>query len=335
MVSRASRTVSDVHQEKLPEGWCQAKLKFIDDILFRFGGIYVREDVIFTHRFDQRYRTFDAVAMGDVHSHQLVIARRRHFAYNDRANYSMVRETFYIMTGDSSMETSRVTLGTAMCQSGTKIRPTKDFLSDTGNYSKPMIFIAVSKITPESIWTLQTAAGRLLRTIMYNKSDVTVAVPSDRRLIPNIAHIIWLNNNTMNFQFYLCVLSLVEVVKVDKLYIHGDGPPTGYYWNLVKDHPKIVLVLRTLNGLRYETIYGDIRIRTMEHMADVWRADILYRHGGLYVDTDVLFFRPLDAEIRSFDTVMSKDVVLSYPFLTSIRAECCWQNPEQSSSDSI
>ena len=40
----------------------------------------------------------------------------------------------------------------------------------------------------------------------------------------------------------------------------------------------------------------------------------MYRYGGLYVDTDVLFYRPLSKDIRSYDAVISKDLLPVSPF---------------------
>ena len=39
----------------------------------------------------------------------------------------------------------------------------------------------------------------------------------------------------MSFLFFVSVLSLLHVAKVDMVYVHGDGPLTGYYWDLLID----------------------------------------------------------------------------------------------------
>ena len=111
----------------------------------------------------------------------------------------------------------------------------------------------------------------------------------------------------MSFEFYLCVLSLLDVAKFDNVIIHGDGPPTGKYWDLIKDHPNLRLVLRTLIDGDRESVYSNA-VKVRAHVADVLRFDIMNRYGGLYVDTDAIFFRPLTRELRAYDVVVSPDI---------------------------
>jgi len=45
----------------------------------------------------------------------------------------------------------------------------------------------------------------------------------------------------------------------------------------------------------------------MAHISDTWRANILFKYGGVYADTDVIFVRPLSKELRAYDVVLSYD----------------------------
>ena len=101
-----------------------------------------------------------------------------------------------------------------------------------------------SRLFPRDIWERTDSFGRLARTIFYGTPTILRPTPSYDELIPNIAHIVWLGRGQMDFLFYLCVASLVYVAKVDAVYIHGDGPPTGDYWPLIKDNPKVHLIYR-------------------------------------------------------------------------------------------
>lgn len=170
-----------------------------------------------------------------------------------------------------------------------------------------MFVVSQTYFTPQNIWELDSAAGRIMRSVAYGKPDLARPTQDFSRLAPNIAHIIWTNKDPMSFTFYLCVLSLLDVAKVDRVFIHGDGPPSGQYWDLIKDHSSLRLVRRTLFHKRFEYIYGQ-KVKNMAHVTDLWRLDILHRFGGLYVDTDAIFFRPLTREIRAYDAVMSPDV---------------------------
>ena len=53
-------------------------------------------------------------------------------------------------------------------------------------------------------------------------------------------------------------------------------------------------------------MYGQT-VNDVKHMTDVWRVDFMIKYGGIYVDTDAVFVRPLDRDIRGYDAVGSYD----------------------------
>lgn len=77
------------------------------------------------------------------------------------------------------------------------------------------------------------------------------------------------------------------------VYIHGDLPPSGHYWSRVRNHPKVRHVYRE----NPKSIYGN-DVNVLSHMTDVWRVDFMLKYGGIYVDTDTAFVRPLTRELR-------------------------------------
>ena len=102
-----------------------------------------------------------------------------------------------------------------------------------------------TSLHPRDIWELDDSFGRLARTVFYGAPAIRRPEPRyDDQLVPNIAHLTWLGGGPMDFLFYLCVASLIYVARVEAVYIHGDGPPTGPYWQLIKDHPKLHLIYR-------------------------------------------------------------------------------------------
>ena len=118
------------------------------------------------------------------------------------------------------------------------------------NRKSPCVFVDPdSSLFPRDIWELDDSFGRLARTVFYGSPAIRRPRPRyDDQLIPNIAHIVWLGGGQMDFLFYLCVASLIYVARVDAVYLHGDGPPTGWYWNLIKDNPKLHLIYRQHPG---------------------------------------------------------------------------------------
>jgi hypothetical protein len=53
-------------------------------------------------------------------------------------------------------------------------------------------------------------------------------------------------------------------------------------------------------------VYGQ-SVGFVSHVSDVWRADILYKYGGVYLDTDAIFVRRLTNELRAYDAVAAYD----------------------------
>lgn len=106
---------------------------------------------------------------------------------------------------------------------------------------------------PKDIWNLESPFGRLARSIFYGSSKIKRPTPSNETLVPNIAHVVWLGGGSMDFLFLLCILSLLNVAKVEAVYLHGDGPPTGLYWDLIKHDKRLHLIYRDYPGMVYGT----------------------------------------------------------------------------------
>ena len=151
---------------------------------------------------------------------------------------------------------------------------------------------------PRDIWDARGPFAELVRLLFYGTKNAMVPKYSEQDLIPNLGHIVWLGGGEMDYMFYLCCLSLLYVVEVDALYIHGDLPPTGNLWDRIKDLPRVQHVYRE----NYHLVFSNT-VKSASHMSDIWRGDIMMKYGGIYADTDVLFVQPFPKEIRSYDAV--------------------------------
>jgi len=121
--------------------------------------------------------------------------------------------------------------------------------SELTNASSTLCVHVASSLYPKDIWTLESDVGRILRYEFYGQRDVIKPIPSYDNLAPNIGHMIWTGGGEMDFQFFVGVLSLLHVAKVDMVYVHGDKLLTGKYWNLLIDTGQnIQFVLRENAG---------------------------------------------------------------------------------------
>jgi len=91
------------------------------------------------------------------------------------------------------------------------------------------------RLYPKDIWTSDGSVDRLLRREFYGRPEPMRLLPSYDCLAPKLGHVIWIEGGDIDFMFFLCVLSILHVAKVDVVYVHGERPPTGYYWNLLVD----------------------------------------------------------------------------------------------------
>ena len=174
----------------------------------------------------------------------------------------------------------------------------------------PSCIVLDKALFPKHIWYLENAFGRFARKIFYGSSDVPVLKPSYDELVPNIGHMIWFGGGQMDFLFFLGVLSFLYVAEVDTVYIHGDQPPSGYYWSLLKDNPRVI----HMPYYGSHMIYGQ-NVKHTYHKSDVLRVELMYRYGGIYLDTDAVFVRALDSEMRGYDAIASYDWIdWDHPF---------------------
>jgi len=169
---------------------------------------------------------------------------------------------------------------------------------------------------PFQIWELDDDFGRLSRRIFYGNETIPKPVPSYDELVPNIGHMIWLGGGNMDFVFYLSALSMLYVMEVDTVYIHGDKEPAGEYWPLLKTNPRIQFVVRPQPTIIYQ---GPIEWYYRALMSDILRVDIMIKYGGIYCDTDAIWVKPLSKEDYGYEAVASYDWVdWSYPYPDSV-----------------
>ncbi|ELT89884.1 hypothetical protein CAPTEDRAFT_200575 [Capitella teleta] len=271
-------------------GFSKVNPEFVTARLTEMGGMYVHESTVLTS-FPLEYRKLAVVhGLNETNMSGFLMTRR---GYPGSASL------------DSLIKSAKFDTKQLDCAKydGKAISNTKAECLNLNSY-----------FFPKDIWELNTDFGRIIRKIFYGSEEINLPKQDYNELIPNIAHMVWLGGGEMDFLFYLSVLSLIYVAKVDMVYMHGDAPPTGPYWNRLRHNPKLTLVYR----MYQHEIYGQ-RINILSHVTDVWRVDFMIKYGGIYVDTDTVFVKELDRDIRAYDAVGAYDwTYWNHPFPDTI-----------------
>ena len=93
-----------------------------------------------------------------------------------------------------------------------------------------------------------------------------------------------------NFQYVLMTSPYIQHLQVTNELIQR-------YTNI---HVKYINIKSFLEGTPLNTLWKESRLQTSDfvvsHLSDVLRYALLFRFGGTYVDTDVIFLKPLPDE---------------------------------------
>ncbi|KAK3583640.1 hypothetical protein CHS0354_039468 [Potamilus streckersoni] len=113
---------------------------------------------------------------------------------------------------------------------------------------------------------------------------------------------------------YLSFLSTVKIIMPHGIYIHCDIQPHGIFWDKIMSVKGVVFVEYGPTHF----IFGK-RITRVQHESDVIRTDILYRYGGVYIDWDAFWLKPIDNLLTSgYEFIVAFDHGDRDPFPDSI-----------------
>lgn len=104
-------------------------------------------------------------------------------------------------------------------------------------------------------------------------------------MIPNTLHYVYINERPWQLHHFLSVKSALINGQLDKINIWLDSEPSGEWWDKTKPLVDVFKIDAPTE------IFGK-PIKEPAHKSDVLRLQILQNHGGIYVDTDVIFVKP-------------------------------------------
>ena len=97
---------------------------------------------------------------------------------------------------------------------------------------------------------------KMIRYFLYNRLNPFKYEYIDEikpKKIPNIVHLVWFSDESRSLKFieFLCLKSILAVLKPDKVKIHGDNQPNCDSWKKIKNNPKIEWVILFHQNFKY------------------------------------------------------------------------------------
>lgn len=171
-------------------------------------------------------------------------------------------------------------------------------------------------VQPRDIMFANNAIAARIRSVVYGNEDFQLAKRHTNAVIPKVGHYCYFNNDRISMAFYLSMLSLLFVVRVDCIVLHGNKPPVGIYWEDIQTRGCVRWQYTPL----VDEVWGN-RVKILAHQADVVRGDVFVRYGGLHIDPDVYFVRPPPETFWHYDAVIALDAYPAAPMLGAMPRE--------------
>ena len=117
-------------------------------------------------------------------------------------------------------------------------------------------------------------------------------------IVPNIIHFIypcWELTRPLSYLNYMAVKMAKEVQKPTEIKFWIDGTPKpSPWWDAIQP-------LVTVEQITFDRSFGGTEIVWPQYVSDVYRLQILIKHGGIYMDTDMLLLLPLTEFMQDWD----------------------------------
>ena len=106
--------------------------------------------------------------------------------------------------------------------------------------------------------------------------------------IPKIIHLLYFGETEfLNFH-HRCIHSMLQYMpEYDVRIYNAKEPIANTYWDDIKNQPRV-----TIHKLDPPVYFDGFELKHFQYKADVVRLELLYEHGGIYLDIDMIIIRP-------------------------------------------
>jgi len=114
--------------------------------------------------------------------------------------------------------------------------------------------------------------------------------PHEIERIPKVIHLLYFGETEFHNFHDRCVRSMLFHMLDYKVVIYNSTEPVGNpYWDKLKTHPRV-----RIEHVDVPSHFDGFELSHFQYKADVVRLEILYKHGGVYLDLDMLIVKNFD-----------------------------------------
>lgn len=109
--------------------------------------------------------------------------------------------------------------------------------------------------------------------------------------IPKIIHLLYFGETEFYNFHHRCIHSMIQYMPEYEIRIYNarEPPAENHYWKDIKAHPRV-----HIHKMNAPQFYDGFELKHFQYKADVARLELLYEHGGVYLDIDMIIVRPFD-----------------------------------------
>ena len=108
--------------------------------------------------------------------------------------------------------------------------------------------------------------------------------------IPKIIHILYFGETEFYNFHHRCIHSMLQYMPNYEVRIYNSKEPIGNaFWDDIKKQARV-----SIHKMDPPVFYDGFELKHFQYKADVVRLELLYEHGGVYLDLDMLITRPFD-----------------------------------------
>jgi FkbM family methyltransferase len=113
--------------------------------------------------------------------------------------------------------------------------------------------------------------------------------------IPKVIHLLYFGETEFYNFHHRCVHSMIQYMPDYDIRIYNAKEPVGNkYWDDIKKQARV-----SIHKIDPPIFYDGFELKHFQYKADVVRLELLYEHGGVYLDLDMLIVRPFHDVFKS------------------------------------